>query len=254
MLSNNGSCYRSRAWTTTCAELGIRPKKTRPYRPPTNDKIERFHRTLADGWAFARLFPTEATRRNALPAWLHEYNHHRPHTAIGSHPPASARRRPGPFGIVRDARTDGCAVRDSVGPRSSPDPGDDMVTPVRTSSRWQRLALLVSSLAVVISAIVLAAPAAEAQPATAVGTAASAADLGGPVTNGWNGDCPVALYATKAWGYCDGTGPQRYQLYAYCTDGRYYGSGVTPWFGDRRGAWVYCPSGSYVSYVGWWYA
>jgi transposase InsO family protein len=87
VLSDNGSAYRSRAWREACAELGIRPKRTRPYRPQTNGKIERFHRTLADGWAFARLFLSESARRKALPAWLHEYNHHRPHTAIGNRPP-----------------------------------------------------------------------------------------------------------------------------------------------------------------------
>ena len=89
VLSDNGSCYRGRVWAAACAELGIRPKRTRPYRPQTNGKIERFHRTLAAGWAFARLFPTETHRRKALPGWLHEYNHHRPHTAIGGHPPIS---------------------------------------------------------------------------------------------------------------------------------------------------------------------
>jgi transposase InsO family protein len=87
VLSDNGSAYRSRAWRDTCAELGITPKRTRPYRPQTNGKIERFHRTLADGWAFARMFLSESARRKALPAWLHEYNHHRPHTAIGNRPP-----------------------------------------------------------------------------------------------------------------------------------------------------------------------
>jgi transposase InsO family protein len=89
VLSDNGSAYRSHAWREACAELGIKPKRTRPYRPQTNGKIERFHRTMADGWAFARLFTTESARRKALPGWLHEYNHHRPHTAIGSHPPIS---------------------------------------------------------------------------------------------------------------------------------------------------------------------
>ncbi|UFS59380.1 IS481 family transposase [Subtercola endophyticus] len=89
VLSDNGSAYKSHLWRDTCAELGITPKKTRPYRPQTNGKIERFHRTLADGWAYKRFYPTETARRNALPAWLHEYNHHRPHTAIGSHPPIS---------------------------------------------------------------------------------------------------------------------------------------------------------------------
>jgi transposase InsO family protein len=87
VLSDNGSAYRSHPWRAACAELGIKPKRTRPYRPQTNGKIERFHRTLADGWAFARMFLTESARRKALPAWLHEYNHHRPHTAIGNRPP-----------------------------------------------------------------------------------------------------------------------------------------------------------------------
>ena len=87
VLSDNGSAYRSHAWRDTCAELAITPKKTRPYRPQTNGKIERFHRTLADGWAFRRMFLSESTRRKALPGWIHEYNHHRPHTAIGGHPP-----------------------------------------------------------------------------------------------------------------------------------------------------------------------
>ncbi|TCC30675.1 IS481 family transposase, partial [Kribbella capetownensis] len=87
VLSDNGSAYRSHLWRDTCTELGITPKKTRPYRPQTNGKIERFHRTLADGWAFKQLYPTEQARRTALPGWLHHYNHHRPHTAIGKTPP-----------------------------------------------------------------------------------------------------------------------------------------------------------------------
>jgi transposase InsO family protein len=87
VLSDNGSCYRGRVWAAACAELGVRPKRTRPYRPQTNGKIERFHRTLAAGWAFARFFPSESHRRQALPGWLHEYNHHRPHTAIGKASP-----------------------------------------------------------------------------------------------------------------------------------------------------------------------
>jgi transposase InsO family protein len=89
VLSDNGSAYVSRLWRETCAELGIKPKRTRPYRPQTNGKIERFHRTLAQGWAFKRFYPSELARRGAMPAWLHEYNHHRPHTAIGKLPPIS---------------------------------------------------------------------------------------------------------------------------------------------------------------------
>jgi len=87
VLSDNGSAYRSHLWRDTCAELGIKAKKTRPYRPQTNGKIERFHRTLADGWAFSRHYNSESARRAALPGWIHEYNHHRPHTAIGGNPP-----------------------------------------------------------------------------------------------------------------------------------------------------------------------
>ena len=87
VLSDNGSCYRSHLWRDTCAELNITPKKTKAYRPQTNGKIERFHRTMADGWAFKKFYSTESARRNALPAWLHEYNHHRPHTAIGRSAP-----------------------------------------------------------------------------------------------------------------------------------------------------------------------
>ena len=89
VLSDNGSAYKSHAWRDACRELGIRPKKTRPYRPQTNGKIERFHRTLADGWAFSRHYNSESARRNALPAWLHAYNHHRLHTAIGKVPPVT---------------------------------------------------------------------------------------------------------------------------------------------------------------------
>ena len=87
VLSDNGSCYKSHLWAETCAELGITAKKTRPYRPQTNRKIERFHRTLAEGWAFKKFYNSESARLAALPAWTHEYNHHRPHSAIGKHSP-----------------------------------------------------------------------------------------------------------------------------------------------------------------------
>jgi transposase InsO family protein len=87
VISDNGSCYRSHLWRNTCTELGITPKRTRPCRPQTNGKIERFHRTLADGWAFTKFYSSESARRAALPAWLHHYNHHRPHTATGRSAP-----------------------------------------------------------------------------------------------------------------------------------------------------------------------
>ena len=89
VLSDNGSAYKSHLWQTTCDQLGITVKKTRPYRPQTNGKIERFHRTMADGWAYAHHYQSETERRQALAGWLHEYNHHRPHSAIGAKPPIS---------------------------------------------------------------------------------------------------------------------------------------------------------------------
>ena len=87
--SDNGSAYRSHAWRDACTQLGITHKRTRPYRPQTNGKIERFHRTLSDGWAYARLYGSETARRQALPGWLHFCNHHRAHSAIGGQPPIS---------------------------------------------------------------------------------------------------------------------------------------------------------------------
>jgi transposase InsO family protein len=89
VLSDNGGAYRSYLWRDTCAELGVTPKRTRPYRPQTNGKIERFHRTLTDGWAFKKFYNSESARLAALPAWIHHYNHHRPHTGIGRATPIS---------------------------------------------------------------------------------------------------------------------------------------------------------------------
>jgi transposase InsO family protein len=74
VLPDNGSACKSHRRRDTCAELGITVKKTRPYRPQTNGKIDRFHRTLADGWTFAKFYSSEKARRAALPAFLHDYN------------------------------------------------------------------------------------------------------------------------------------------------------------------------------------
>ena len=69
VISDNGAAYRSKLWQQTCRDVGITPKWTRPYRPQTNGKIERFHRTLTDGWAYARHYLSEQERRNALGRW-----------------------------------------------------------------------------------------------------------------------------------------------------------------------------------------
>lgn len=87
VLSDNGGCYRSALWKQTCTELGVKPKHTRPYRSQTNGKIERFHRTMAAEWAFARHYQSEHARRTAMPGWLHTNNHHRQHSAIGRNVP-----------------------------------------------------------------------------------------------------------------------------------------------------------------------
>jgi transposase InsO family protein len=89
VLSDNGPAYLSYAWRDACTELGVTPKRTRPYRPQTNGKIERFHRTLADGWAYTRLYESTQQRNTALPGWLHFYNHHRAHSAVGGQPPVT---------------------------------------------------------------------------------------------------------------------------------------------------------------------
>ena len=87
VLTDNGSCYRSHAFRDALGDIVHR--RTRPYRPQTNGKVERFHRTLADEWAYARLYTSDAERCQEFPIWLHNYNHHRGHTALGGQPPAS---------------------------------------------------------------------------------------------------------------------------------------------------------------------
>ncbi len=87
VLTDNGSCYRSHAFRDALGD--IEHRRTRPYRPQTNGKVERFHRTLADEWAYARLYTSDAERCAEYPRWLHTYNHHRGHTALGGQPPAS---------------------------------------------------------------------------------------------------------------------------------------------------------------------
>ncbi|HCF99808.1 MAG TPA: IS481 family transposase [Chloroflexi bacterium] len=85
VLSDNGSCYRSKLFNTALGD--IVHKYTRPYRPQTNGKIERFHRTLAVEWAYAHHYSSEPARAATYQAWIHSYNHHRPHTGIGGKSP-----------------------------------------------------------------------------------------------------------------------------------------------------------------------
>jgi transposase InsO family protein len=87
VMTDNGSCYRSRDFAAALGE-GVKHRRTRPYRPQTNGKVERFNRTLAAEWAYATTYTSEAARTADYAAWLHHYNHHRPHTGIGGAVPS----------------------------------------------------------------------------------------------------------------------------------------------------------------------
>ena len=89
MLTDNGSAYRSADFAQACLAAGIRHRRTRPYRPQTNGKVERFNRTLLEEWAYVRVYRSDQARTAALARWLHQYNHHRRHTALGGLPPVS---------------------------------------------------------------------------------------------------------------------------------------------------------------------
>ena len=88
VLTDNGACYRSKLWAKTLTAAKIKHRRTRPYRPQTNGKVERFNRTLLEEWAYAHEYRSEAERAAAYPAWLHTYNHHRGHTALKGKSPA----------------------------------------------------------------------------------------------------------------------------------------------------------------------
>jgi transposase InsO family protein len=86
VLSDNGACYRSRTFAQALGEA--KHRRTRPYRPQTNGKVERFNRTLAAEWAYARTYTSDEARAATYQDWIHQYNHHRPHTGIGGAVPA----------------------------------------------------------------------------------------------------------------------------------------------------------------------
>jgi transposase InsO family protein len=87
VMSDNGACYRSTIHALACRALGLRHLRTRPYRPRTNGKAERFIRTLLAGWAYGAIYGSSAERTAALNGWLWTYNHHRPHGALSHKPP-----------------------------------------------------------------------------------------------------------------------------------------------------------------------
>jgi transposase InsO family protein len=93
VLTDNGACYRSRAWAAACASTGVTHKRTRPYRPQTNGKVERFHRILLEEWAYIRDWTSETQRQAGYTTFTHFYNHHRPHGALGWQSPTATLAR-----------------------------------------------------------------------------------------------------------------------------------------------------------------
>jgi transposase InsO family protein len=87
VMTDNGACYRSHVFAKALGE-GVKHRRTRPYRPQTNGKVERFNRTLVSEWAYAMTYLSDAARAATYEDWLHTYNHHRPHTGIGGLVPA----------------------------------------------------------------------------------------------------------------------------------------------------------------------
>ena len=89
VMTDNGSCYKSFAFRKACKRLGLKHIRTRPYTPKTNGKAERFVQTSLREWAYAQAYLTSDQRAQHLPAWLHRYNWHRPHSSLKSKPPIS---------------------------------------------------------------------------------------------------------------------------------------------------------------------
>ena len=89
VLTDNGAAYVSAIHASACRQLGIRHLRTRPRRPQTNGKAERFIRTLINGWAYGAIYRTSNERIRALDGWLWHYNHRRRHSALGHQAPIS---------------------------------------------------------------------------------------------------------------------------------------------------------------------
>jgi transposase InsO family protein len=95
LLTDNGSCYRSRHFRVACLQLGIQHRFTRPYTPRTNGKAERFIQTALREWAYVRHYLNSDERDQHLSPWLEHYNFHRPHGSLGYAPPISRAAPPG---------------------------------------------------------------------------------------------------------------------------------------------------------------
>lgn len=103
VMTDNGACYRSHLFRRLCARLGLKHIRTKPYTPRTNGKAERFIQTSLREWAYARCYDSSEQRARHLPAWLHHYNWHRPHSSLNYKPPIS--RAPLPMNNVLGLHT-----------------------------------------------------------------------------------------------------------------------------------------------------
>lgn len=89
VMTDNGACYKSKAFAAACKKLGLKHVRTRPYTPRTNGKAERFIKTAINEWAYARAYQSSEQRKAFLPSWTHNYNWHRPHGGIKDQTPIS---------------------------------------------------------------------------------------------------------------------------------------------------------------------
>ena len=89
MTDNAWSYTHNRSLRELLASRSIRHLTTKPYRPPTNGKVERFHQTMAREWAYGMTYASHRHRNAALPYWLFHYNERRPHSSLGDRPPIS---------------------------------------------------------------------------------------------------------------------------------------------------------------------
>jgi transposase InsO family protein len=96
VMTDNGSCYKSRAFARACKRLKLKHIRTRPHTPKTNGKAARFIQTALREWAYAQAYPTSDRRAEELPIWLHRYNWHRPHGSLKAQTPISC------LGLTKD--------------------------------------------------------------------------------------------------------------------------------------------------------
>lgn len=94
VMTDNGTCYRSRRFGRLMRRLGLRHLRTRPYTPRTNGKAERLVQTALREWAYARSYDSSEQRKDAFAGWLHQYNWHRPHASLDYNPPVSRLNTP----------------------------------------------------------------------------------------------------------------------------------------------------------------